>query len=193
MTPGVRVPLNNEYKLHPYKEGCSWHSMQTAAFSLEKRDLLVFSDKSIAFAGRVNSAGTVHVHKIKLLHIFLHGALFCSEMKTEPWSLMCLVPKCLMMGLSYPIVTWQVGSREWWVLQTCFTTQRVPVILSGVLGVLFFVDVTFSLEAFRTCPQDNRDLSEQARRRPQEMIKSPILLVQVQIDLSLPPRHFSNW
>lgn len=86
MTPGVRVPHNNEYKLHPYKEGRRWHSVQTAAFSLEKRALLVFSDKSIGFAGRVNSAGTVHVHKIKLLHILLNGALFCSEMKTEPWS-----------------------------------------------------------------------------------------------------------
>lgn len=40
-----------------------------------------------------------------------------------------------------------------------------------------FVDVAFSLEAFRTCPQDNRDLSEQARRCPQEMIQSPVLLV----------------
>jgi len=84
MVPGVRVPPNNEYKLHPYNECCSLHSMQTAAFSQEKRDLLVFSDKSIDFAGRVNSAGTVCVYKIKLLHILLHGALFCSEMKTEP-------------------------------------------------------------------------------------------------------------
>lgn len=58
--------------------------MQTAAFSLEKRDLLVFSDKSIDFPARVNSAGTVHVHKIKLLHILLHGPLLCSEVKAEP-------------------------------------------------------------------------------------------------------------
>lgn len=57
--------------------------MPTAAFSLEKRDLLVFSDKSIDFAERVNSAGTACVHEIKLLHILLHGALFCSEMKVE--------------------------------------------------------------------------------------------------------------